>query len=162
VVDNNEREFIKLYLEMLCKYPKDMAHEYQQITGIVWAVPDYGYTVYKNVGIAAYNGDFEIPFTSVFPRFASFMDKRVSVVFWLRPALWLMLSLLLLFASSGRHGAKGLLIISPMLANAVMFLAGTPAQNVRYFYCSFTIFIIILVFSFMKKEKGKKPAEERK
>jgi hypothetical protein len=153
--------FISFYFEMLKSYPMDMIKEYDQITGIIWATPNYGYTLVKNAGIPDDYPDPDINIHSnyPFPKLAEFFNRDFKVVFWLRPALWLMLSLFLLFISGKRHGIKGLIIILPMLANASGFFLGTPAQNVRYFYCNFSCFIILLAFAFMVIDKQKASKE---
>lgn len=149
-VEYNKIEFLRFYLNMLKTYPRDMLFEYQQITGIIWAIPNYGYTLYYNPGIAEYYADIGVEYTPMLPGLAAFLDSKINIVFWLRPALWLMLSILLLFAQPKRQGLKALCLAAPMIANAAMFFAGTPAQNVRYFYCNFSIFLILLLYTLMK------------
>jgi len=148
----DERSFAKFYLSTLKEYPMDMIKEYVQLTGIVWAIPNYGYTLVRNVGIPEYYIDIGLKSQYMFPKAAAFLDGLPQIYFLLRPALWLMLSLLLLFASDKKNRLIKLIIISPMLANAAGFLVGTPAQNVRYLYCNFSCFVILLVFSFMKEK----------
>jgi hypothetical protein len=145
----NKEDFIEFYFEILKSYPNDMIKEYEQITGIIWSIPNYGYTMMKNVGIPDNYIDIGLESNYLFPKIAEFLNQQPKVLFWLRPALWLMLSLLLLFLSKQRHGLKGLIVVSPALANAAGFLLGTPAQNVRYFYCNFSCFVILFLFSLM-------------
>ncbi len=148
----DKQGFINFYLDILKSYPLDMIKEYEQITGIVWATPNYGYTLVRNYGIPEQYIDIGLKSQYVFPKIAKFIDSSPKIFFLLRPALWLMLSLLLLFAYPKKLG-KSFLIISPMIANAAGYILATPAQNVRYLYCNFSCFIILLIFTFMTEGK---------
>ncbi len=156
----DKRGFISFYLEMLKSYPLDMIKEYEQITGIIWATPNYGYTLVKNAGIPSNYVDIGLKTQYPFPKIAEFFNRDFKILFWLRPALWLMLSLFLLFLSKSRHGAKSIIVILPMLSNTAGFLFGTPAQNVRYFYCNFSCFVIALLFAFMATVPTTRAKEE--
>ena len=146
---NNKAGFIKFYFKTLRDYPLDMITEYGQMTGILWASPNYGYTRVRNYGIPKDYADIGLKKQYLFPKTAKFLDNLPKLYFLIRPALWFMLSLLLLFALKKGRRLMGFIIISPMLANAFGFLFGTPAQNVRYLYCNFSCFLILLIFSFM-------------
>jgi hypothetical protein len=149
VIKNDIRGFAKFYFGFWRDYPLDMILAYQQMTGIAWAIPNYGYTLPWNTGISAYDKDIGISSQSLFPEINKMIKQYPEVMFYLRPALYLMLSILMFFAFSKRHGFALILISSPMLANAAGYFIGTPAQNVRYLYCNFTITIILIVFSFL-------------
>ena len=158
----DKQGFARFYFDTMKKYPFDMIKEYEQMTAILWATPNYGYTLVRNYGIPDDYPDLTIQTLGLFPKTAAFLDGLPHIYFLLRPALWLWLSLALLFVISKGRRLQGLLIISPMLANAAGFLFGTPAQNIRYLYCSFPCFLIFLVFAFMKiksKEKGDEKSE---
>jgi len=144
--------FIKFYFDFWREYPSDMLLAYQQMTGIVWAAPNYGYTLLWNTGITPYDTDMGIHPQSVFPKVQEFLYRTPHVYFWLRPAMWLMLSIFLIIVFSNRHGYSLIAVSSPMLANAFGYILGTPAQNVRYLYCNFTVFIILAAFAFMKNQ----------
>ncbi len=160
-ISADRKGFISFYLEMLKSYPMDMIKEYEQITGIIWATPNYGYTLVKNIGVPTEYPDIGLETDYIFPKLAELLNQDIKIVFWLRPALWLMLSLYLLFISKKRHGFMGLIVMLPMLANAAGFLFGTPAQNVRYFYCNFSCFVITLLFALMSSKTSVFNKEER-
>ena len=157
----DRRGFIGFYFDTFRKFPLDMIKEYEQITAILWATPNYGYTLVRNYGIPQDFPDLILQTADLFPKTAAFLDSLPHIYFLLRPALWLWLSLALLFVIKKGRRLMGFIIISPMIANAAGFLLGTPAQNVRYLYCSFSCFVILLAFAFMsvkaneKKESGK-------
>ncbi len=152
-IEKDPLGFAKFYFDFWRAYPSDMMLEYQQITGIAWAIPNYGYTLPWNTGIAQYSSyDLGIYEKSAFPAIRAFIYQKPSMLFVLRPALWLMLSIFAFFAFYTRHKFALIAIASPMLANAFGYFLGSPAQNVRYLYCNFSIFIILVLFSTMSKK----------
>jgi heme/copper-type cytochrome/quinol oxidase subunit 1 len=60
-----------------------------------------------------------------------------------------MLSIFMLFIVKKGHRLSAFIIALPTFANTFGYIFGTPAQNVRYLYSSFSCFIILLVFTFM-------------
>ncbi len=156
-IRNNPMGFLKYYLSFWTKYPKDMILEYQQITGIAWAIPDYGYTLVWNKGITDFpEYESNIKEASFFPKVRDIIYKEPKIKFYLRPAMWLWLSVIVIIAFYKRHKLAPLIVALPMLSNAFGYFMGTPAQNVRYLYCNFSIFIIVLLFSTMTKTKDEK------
>ncbi len=145
----DKQGFIKFYFDIFKNYPRDMIKEYEQLTGIVWSAPNYGYTLVRNYGIPKNYPDLEIPLAKPFPRIYAYLDSLGHIYFLVRPALWLMLSIFALFIIKKGHRLNAFIIALPTFANTFGYIFGTPAQNVRYLYSSFSCFIILLVFAFM-------------
>ena len=161
----DKQGFMKFYLDIFKNYPHDMIKEYEQLTGIVWAAPDYGYTLVRNYGIPKDYPDLDMRSAKPFPRIYAYLDSLGNIYFLVRPALWLMLSIFTLFIVKKGHRLSAFIIALPTFANAAGYLFGTPAQNVRYLYSSFSCFIILLVFAFMvngiQKTKADKAALQK-
>ena len=145
----DKQGFLKFYLDIFKNYPQDMIKEYEQLTGIVWSAPNYGYTLVRNYGIPRNYPDLEIPLAKPFPRIYAYLDGLNHIYFLVRPALWLMLSIFMMFIVKKGHRLSAFIIALPTFANTFGYIFGTPAQNVRYLYSSFSCFIILLVFAFM-------------
>ena len=145
----DKRGYINFYFDTFKKYPLDFIKEYGQLTGIVWATPNYGYTLVRNFGIPEYSANINLESDYKLPKVANYLDSLKPVYFLIRPALWLMLSILMIFALGKGRNLMAIAIASPMFANALGYLITTPAQNVRYLYCNFSCFIIVMTFALM-------------
>lgn len=154
----NQREFLEFYISLIREYPLSAIKEYENITAIAWCIPNNGYTVCNNSGIAEYYGEKIAEENSMLPEAKKFLDNTVfncedGVVFLWRPALPMLLSLLLLVVAIKRHKKLSLLVLSPAVFNMFGYMIVCPSQNVRYFYCNASIFVIFLVYSLMLPQK---------
>ncbi len=71
----------------------------------------------------------------------------------MRPALWMLLTLLLLPLAIRKHGYKSSVLITPMLFNAAGYMVANPAQNVRYMYMNATVFVVFTIYTLIKQTK---------
>ncbi len=76
-----------------------------------------------------------------FQKYNPLYSGRTLYFLW-RPALWMLLTLLLLPLAIRKHGYKSLVLITPMLFNAAGYMVANPAQNVRYMYMNATVFVV--------------------
>jgi hypothetical protein len=164
-IASDTKRFLDFYIGLISNYTGSAIKEYENMTAIAWCVPNKGYTVCRNKGIADYDGEEFEKENSLLPGLRKFLDNTVlksnnNVKFLWRPALPLLLSLLLLVVAIKRHKKLSLLVLSPAVFNALGYMVVCPSQNVRYLYCNASIFIIMLVYSLMLPTENTKPDKE--
>ena len=146
------------YWSLAESFPKSFIEEYENITSIVWASPNYGYTSYRSKGISDYMGPQIATPNSLLPKLQSFLDETIfapseTMLFFWRPAIYLLMSFLLLMIATRRHGFVSWIILAPTFFNAAGYMLVNPSQNVRYMYGNISVFLILLVFTLMLPQK---------
>ncbi|MCK5130351.1 MAG: hypothetical protein KAQ68_10885 [Clostridiales bacterium] len=157
--------FIQFYLSLVSDFPIAAIEGYEKLTAIAWCTPDYGYTTARNKLITSYKNMKLAEEASVFPKLRDFLDSTILypnqyTTFLWRPALYMLLTFLLLLVAYRKHGKLSLIVASPAMFNMLGYMMINPSQNVRYLYCNVSVFVIMLVYALMIPQKDSTVAEE--
>ena len=144
-------EFIKNWLSLVKNNPVITAKAYLKHTSMIWKVTplqdSYTYTVTagittNNLGLKNYLISPEI--NKFANRVLSFTQESGKMILFWRPALWLYVSIIAAIIIAKYKGFQYLILLIPMLSNALAFMIATPAQDYRYQYANFLIAAILV------------------
>ena len=159
-------DFNRGYFVLLRKYPFEVINAYLKTTGIVWAVPSYGYTMHAAYTYNVYDSpalhDMGMESKGFLPKFKDYIlleiywknaEYKGNAILW-RPAFFMLIILMFLYHAVRRHGYISYLIAAPAIFNSLGYLVVNEAQDARYVYINFAAALIMMAFAMMKKKKG--------
>ena len=158
IIVNDKYNFIKTWIEICAQNPGITLEAYGDQTAIVWSVK--GYTNWGSRIIA--KNKFGLKQTVLSNTLTKFANKYlnlsqknyVSQYVW-RPALYMYFILLFGLVSILRNNKKSFIVLCPVLLNVLTILLATPAQDFRYLYPNTLVYLIIIIFSFIKIGENK-------
>ncbi|MCK5129913.1 MAG: hypothetical protein KAQ68_08680 [Clostridiales bacterium] len=171
---SNKADFNSGFMRLLKQYPIDIINAYAKTTGIVWAVPQYGYTMHSthphDYLILDQYENLEINFTNNLHGLKKIIQRAAASgvanagfsALFLRPAIFMLIILLFLNFAIKKRGYIAWLITLPVIANSLGYFASIEAQDARYTYINFTVALIMIAFALMKTGKEKKTGRSQK
>lgn len=145
--------FLKMWIDICRQNPWIALEAYGDQTSIAWSVK--GYTNWGSRKI--YANEFGLEQKNIAPpvnyianKALNFTQKKGIDQFFWRPAMPMFLILLFGFAAILKNGLKATLAIVPVTLNMATVLIATPAQDYRYLYASTLVYLIIILFAFVK------------
>ena len=157
-VDEDVMQFMGAYWNFLKAYPEDVLKSYLRMTSIVWCSQNYGYTGSFYFGIADFEDDY---YVDIEPQVKSwhargllertYGKRYLGALLW-RPALPLLVILLLLLAQRKGKRIPALMLASPVFFNALGYLATCESQDVRYLYINYSIMVMLFFYTVLNKK----------
>jgi len=144
-------EFIKNWMPLLINNPELTLKAYLKHTSMIWKIKplqdSYTYTVTvgiidNNLGLK--NNMISPAINKLANRILSITLESGKMIFYWRPALWLYLSILAGIIIAKVKGIEFILLLVPIVSNAMAFMIATPAQDYRYQYANFLIAAILV------------------
>jgi hypothetical protein len=144
----HKMDFIKNWANVVINNPKIALEAYLNQTSIVWKFVSWTnlpqrIIIDNNLGLG--NTMISYKLTGLANAIFDFTKKNDTclVVFW-RPAIWLYSSIAAGIIIALYRGRKYLLLLVPILSNALAFMLATPAQDYRYQYVNFLIAALLI------------------
>ncbi|MCK5129914.1 MAG: hypothetical protein KAQ68_08685 [Clostridiales bacterium] len=169
---NDRKGFNKGYIKLLKAYPFEVINAYLKTTGIVWSVPEYGYTLHAAFPHSSFDTDkyenVDINFGNFLPGVKTYIIEELygksaeidhMALYW-RPALFMLIILLFLHHAIKNKGYIAWLVVIPAIVNSLGYWFINEAQDARYVYVNFTVALIMIAFALMKTKDAKKESEQ--
>ncbi|SUY46172.1 Uncharacterised protein [Clostridium putrefaciens] len=150
--------FLKLWAGACIQNPKIAFDSYLSQTAIGWSVK--GYVNGGSRGILENSLGLKQTvlinsLTKLCNKFLDLTQKPDLQHFFWKPAFQMFFILLFGLLAILRNGSKTLLVILPVLLNAATIFIATPAQDFRYLYSNTLVYLIPIVFCFIKIDSVK-------
>lgn len=147
-VNEHMDELWNMMLKYAIKNPKIMLKHYIHLTSVIWQLdePEDGYTAiiqpvtYVNEGELAHRDNRD--YMKIANKIIESMDDYKIIY---RPAIYMYASIILvtLFVMLTKKKSY-LLLVVPMIMNAISLIPAMTGQDVRYLYCNFLTFYFII------------------
>ena len=155
---DDKMAFVKLWAGACIQNPKIAFDSYLSQTAIGWSVKGYvnwGSREISPNSLGLKQTVLINNVTKLCNKFLNLTQKPDLQHFFWKPAFQMFFILLFSLLAILRNGSKTLLVILPVLLNAATIFIATPAQDFRYLYANTLVYLIPIVFSFIKIDRLK-------
>ena len=161
----HKSEFLQVWGNLIYRNPNIAGEHWLHLTSILWRIIPYadGYTATTVDRILYYDwADPSLKSESLLPELKdTFLEikegteRRESVGFFWRPALYIYSSLFFGAIFALKQGRRGLLVLMPLLFNCLSLIISIPAQDVRYMYAATLIAPFVFLLSCISSKEKK-------
>ncbi|WP_032122318.1 DUF6020 family protein [Clostridium amazonitimonense] len=151
--------FLKLWAGACIQNPKIALKAYGSQTAIGWSVKGYvnwGSREISENSLGLKQTILSNTLTKIGNKFLNLTQKSDLTYFFWKPAFQMFFMILFAFVAILRNGPKTILVILPVLLNAATIFIATPAQDFRYLYANILVYLVTILFSFIKIDTSKK------
>ncbi|MBU5591463.1 hypothetical protein KQI89_06780 [Clostridium sp. MSJ-4] len=151
--------FLKLWAGACIQNPKIALKAYGSQTAIGWSVKGYvnwGSREISENSLGLKQTILSNTLTKIGNKFLNLTQKSDLTYFFWKPAFQMFFMILFAFVAILRNGSKTILVILPVLLNAATIFIATPAQDFRYLYANILVYLVTILFSFIKIDTSKK------
>lgn len=150
-ISSHKLEFLKYWLRVVINNPAITGNAYLKLTSFIWRVKPYRDSYAQTVTLGIEDNEFGLQpiminnsIHEVVKNIYDFTNEDSNLIWFWRPALWLYAAITAGFIIMSALKWKALLVLTPIISNAVSFMIATPAPDFRYQYGNvLTAFILI-------------------